>query len=86
MSSKIYQVNKNDDGEEISRGLYKRERVAMKECKRLNDRIILLLSSELTTLKGAIRGSGRPRRIEIENILTNLPYSVTELHVNDEWR
>lgn len=81
----VYQVNKNTETGKISRGLYQRERVALAECKRLNERVILLLTRELTTLNGAIRGSGRPRRIEIENILTNLPYSVTELSVNDKW-
>lgn len=85
MSSVIYQVNKNTENGKISRGLYQRERVALAECKRLNDRVILLLTKELATLNGAMRGSGRPRRVEIENILTNLPYSVTELSVNDQW-
>jgi len=86
MSSVIYQVNKNTEDGKISRGLYQRERVALAECKRLNDRVILLLTRELATLSGAMRGNGVPRRIEIENILTNLPYSVTELSVNDQWR
>ena len=87
MTSKVYEIIKDlGEGEIHRQGLYAREQVALKECKRLNNIIILNLTNELATLNGALRGSGRVRRLEIENILCNLPYSVNTRHVNNEYR
>lgn len=87
MTQQVFEIIKDlGEGQRKGYGLYAREHVALKECKRLNQNIILNLTSELATLNGAMRGSGRVRRLEIENILCNLPYSVNKRHVNNEYR
>jgi|TARA_R100000030_G_scaffold55380_1_gene41734 hypothetical protein len=87
MTQQVFEIIRDlGEGEQSRLGLYAREQVALKECKRLNDRIIINLTHELATLNGAMRGSGRVRRLEIENILCNLPYSVNKRHVNNEYR
>jgi len=87
MTQQVFEIVKDlGEGERRGHGLYAREQVALKECQRLNRNIILNLTSELATLNGAMRGRGRVRRLEIENILCNLPYSVNKRHVNNEYR
>jgi len=84
---KVYQVVKREDsGNEINRGFYAYERDAMKDVKSRNDRIIRLLSREIATLNGAIRGNGQARMHAIQSILTNLPYKMNKIHVDDNYR
>ena len=75
-------VKRNDDGQEVSYGMYKYERQAIQDCKGFNDDIIMRLTREIASLNGAIRGQGRVRMSEIRTILMNLPFTVKTIRLN----
>ena len=78
-------VKKHDEGHETSYGMYSYEHRAIQKCKRFNDDIIMKLTREIATLNGAVRGQGAERMSQIRTILTNLPYSVKKIEVDDRY-
>ena len=63
-------------------GLFMTEKKAMKEAHNIKDQISLQAIDLAITIKGAIRGSGRPMLNDLTSTVRNWKYKIVEKRVN----
>ena len=78
----VYEIVRTGNKGTVSVGFFQYERSAIREAKEQNDRQIVRLIKEATTMTGTVRGPNADRYQQIVQKILNPPYSVKPRRLN----